>query len=113
MSIDDFVEARVLPRYQGIVQLFRDLMHELAPDVQEFMYRGIPAFKRKGILAVISPTKKGITFSFACGARFEDKYGMLEGPSKTSRVVRIKSLDATNKEALGYYINQALALDSS
>jgi hypothetical protein len=89
------------------------LIHEAAPDAQEIIYRGVPAFKRKSVLAVISPTKKGISFSFAKGAEFEDNYVVLEGPSKVSKVVRIKSLDATNEEALRYYIKQALELDSN
>ena len=112
MSIDEFVKARVLPKYQGIVQMLRDLTHEAAPDVQETLYRGVPAFKRKSVLAVISPTKTGITFSLAHGAAMEDKYGLLEGPSTTSKTIKIKSLESVNKEALKYYIKQALELDS-
>jgi hypothetical protein len=111
VSIDGFVKARVLLQYQGIVQMLRDLMHDVAPDVQEIIYRGIPAFKRKSVLAVISPTKTGITFSLAHGARMEDKYGLLEGPSKTSKTIIIKSLNTINKEALKYYVRQALELD--
>jgi hypothetical protein len=100
LSVDEFVESRVLPQYRDIVQKFRMLINEMAPDAQEIIYRGVPAFKRKSILAVISPTKKGISFSFAKGAEFDDKYYFLEGPSKVSKVVRIRSLDTTNEEAL-------------
>jgi hypothetical protein len=111
VSIDEFVKAKVLPQYQGIVQMLRDMMHEEVPGVQEIMYRGVPAFKRKSVLAVISPTKAGITFSLAHGATMEDKYGLLEGPSKTSKTLKLKSIDAVSKEALKYYIEQALELD--
>ncbi len=113
MSVDAFLEKKVLPQYREVVETFRRLMREIAPDAQETMYRGIPACKRKGVLAVISPTKTGITFSFAQGAKFEDKYGLLEGPSEVSRVVRFKSLDAKGKDALEYYIKQAVAFDSN
>jgi hypothetical protein len=108
--VDEFVEAKVLPKYRVIVSMLRELMREMAPDVNEVMSYGIPAFKRKHVLAVISPTKKGITFAFSRGAEFEDRYGLLEGVGKVSKHVKIKSVEAVNKEALKYYIKQALEL---
>ena len=112
MTVDEFVETKVLPEYRDIVSMLRELMREMAPDAKEMISYGIPAYKRKRIIAVISPTKKGITFAFSRGAEFEDKYGLLEGVGKVSKNVRIKSVDAVNKEALRYYIKQALKLDS-
>ena len=112
MTVDEFVETKVLPEYRDIVSMLRKLMREMAPDAKEMISYGIPAYKRKRIIAVISPTKKGITFAFSRGAEFEDKYGLLEGVGKVSKNVRIKSMDTLNKEALRYYIKQALKLDS-
>ena len=112
MTVDEFVETKVLPEYRDIVSMLRELMREMAPDAKEMISYGIPAYKRKRIIAVISPTKKGITFAFSRGAEFEDKYGLLEGVGKVSKNVRIKSMDTLNKEALRYYIKQALKLDS-
>jgi len=86
-------------------------MREIVPDVKVISY-GIPAYKRKHILAVISPTKKDIIFAFSRGAEFEDKYGLLKGVGKVSKHVKIKNMDIVNKEALRYYIKQALELDS-
>ncbi len=63
-------------------------------------------------LAVISPTKKDITFAFSRGAEFEDKYGLLLGVGKVSEHVKIKNLKDANKGALRYYIKQALELDN-
>ncbi len=91
--------------------MLRELMREASPDIKEFIYRGIPAFKLKDVLAVISPTKTGITFSLAKGASMDNKYGLLEGPSKTSKTIKIKSVESANKIALRYYIKQALDLD--
>ena len=45
-------------------------MREMAPDIQEEIHYGIPAFKGWRILAVISPTKKDITFAFSRGVEF-------------------------------------------
>ena len=112
MSVDEFIEKKVQPEYREVVSMLRELMREMAPDAKEMISYGIPAYKRKRIIAVISPTKKGITFAFSRGAEFEDKYGLLEGVGKVSKNVRIKSMDTVNKEALRYYIKQALKLDS-
>ncbi len=66
-------------------------------------------YKGRRIFAVISPTKKDITFSFSRGSHFEDKYGLLKG--KVSKHVKIKTLQAIDKDALRYYIRQALEWD--
>jgi hypothetical protein len=112
MTVDDFVKTRVLPELQPIVAMLRELMNECAPNLKEAISYGIPAYKGKRILAVISPTKKDITFSFSRGTQMEDKYGLLRGVGKSSRHVKIKTLAKANKEALPYYIQQALELDT-
>ena len=86
-------------------------MREEAPNAREGISYGIPGWKLQRIIAVISPTKRDITFSFSRGAQFEDKYGLLRGVGKSSKHVKIKNLDGANKEALKYYIKQALELD--
>jgi len=111
MTVDDFVKTKVLPEFQPIVAMIRELMKECAPNVQESISYGIPAYKGKRILAVISPTKVDITFSFSRGAQFEDKYGLLKGVGKLSKHVKIKNLAGANKDALRYYIQQALEFD--
>lgn len=112
VTVDQFVRTKVLPEYRGIVKVLRDLMRKSVPDAEEIMSYGIPAYKRKRILAVISPTKKGITFAFSRGAEFEDKCGLLEGVGKVSKNVRMSDVKDINKTALRYYIKQALKLDS-
>ena len=112
MTVDDFVRTKVLPEFQPIVAVIRELMKECAPDAKEVINYGIPAYKAKRILAVISPTKKDITFAFSRGAEFEDKYGLLRGVGKVSKHVKIKKLAEVNKDALRYYIQQALEFDA-
>jgi hypothetical protein len=62
-------------------------------------------------LAVISPTKKDITFAFSRGAQFEDKYSLLKGVGKSSKHIKFKNAGGVNKEVLEYYIKQALEFD--
>ena len=112
MTVDEFVQARVLPEFHPIVAMLRQLMKECAPNLTEAISYGIPAYKGKRILAVISPTKQDITFSFSRGTQFEDKYGLLRGVGKSSRHVKIKNLAGANLEALRHYIRQALEFDA-
>lgn len=111
-TIDKFIQARVLPEHRDIVARLRNLMHEHAPRVQETIFRGIPGFRGRAMIAVISPTKKDITFAFARGADLEDKYGLLRGVGKESKHIKISSLDRFNEEAFLYYLKQALELDA-
>jgi hypothetical protein len=110
--VDEFVQTKVLPEFWPIVALIRELMKECAPNAQELVSYGVPAYRVKRIVAVISPTKKDITFSFSRGAQFEDKYGLLRGVGKSSRHVKIKRLADANRDALRYYIQQALEFDA-
>ncbi len=108
---DEFVAKKVLPEFHPIVAEIRNLMRLEAPEAKEVIIYGILGFKGNKMLAVISPTKKGITLAFSQGASFEDKYGLLEGVGNVSKNVRMKSVGDINKEALGYYIKQALEFD--
>ncbi len=112
LTVDEFVGQRVLPEYRGIVAEIRRLMRECAPDASELISYGIPTYRGNRGLAVISPTKRGITLAFSRGASFEDRYGLLEGVGKVSKNVRMKTLKDVNAPALRYYIKQALELDS-
>ena len=105
--------CRRLPKeFRDIVSALRGLMKEYAPNAREEISYGIPAFKGRRILAVISPTKKGITLAFSRGAEFEDKYGLLEGVGKVSKNVRIRDLKSMDRAALRDYIQQALEFDA-
>jgi hypothetical protein len=112
ITVDEFVHSKVLPDLQPIVALIRELMKEYAPAVKEIMSYGIPSYRAKRIIAVISPTRKDITFAFSRGAEFEDKYNLLRGVGKVSKHVKLKKLADVNKDALRYYIQQALDFDS-
>ena len=110
-SVDEFIKAKIRPEQRDIVELLRKLMRQVAPNAKETIGYGIPLWKGNKPLAVISPSKTHITFSFTHGAEFEDKYGLLEGVGKVSRHVKIKKLSDVNEAALRDYILQALEVD--
>ncbi len=113
LTVDEFVQARVLPEFWPVVALIRELMRECAPQAQELVSYGIPAYRVRRIVAVISPTRRDVTFAFSRGSQFEDRYGLLRGAGKSSRHVKIKRVADANREALRFYIRQALELDAS
>jgi hypothetical protein len=112
LAVDEFVRTRVLPEFHPVVAAIRKLMKDCAPDAQEIISYGIPAYRGRLILAVISPTKKDITLAFSRGAEFDDRYGLLRGVGKVSKHVKLKKLSDVNEEALRHYIQQALELDA-
>jgi hypothetical protein len=111
ITVDEFVKTKVLPQFQPIVRALRTLLHKYAPEAREFMSYGVPNYKGKRGIAVISPAKTHITLAFSRGADFKDRYGLLEGVGKVSKNVRFKDLKDINEDALRYYIKQALEFD--
>lgn len=112
MTVDEYISARVLPQFHPVVAMLRALMRDTAPGSREEISYGVIMFKRNHPLAVISPTKRDITFSFSRGAEFKDRYNLLRGVGTVSKHVKLKSVDAASLPALRYYIKQALALDA-
>ena len=112
ITVDEFVKTKVLPQFQPIVNELRKLIRQAAPNAREVMSYGIPNYRGKRGLAVISPAKTHITLAFSRGAEFEDKYGLLEGVGKVSKNLRFRDVSEINKEAFQYYMKQALKLDA-
>lgn len=111
-TVDDFVAQKVLPEFHDIVAMLRELMRECAPHAIEKISYGLPMWIGNSTLAWISPTKQDITFGFTFGAEFEDRYGLLKGRGKNAKHVKIRKLADANREALRYYIQQALERDA-
>jgi len=110
-TVEEFIKHKAQPEHREIVEALRRIMHETAPGAREVVTYGILGWRGNLIMAVISPTKKDITFSFSNGAEFKDKYGLLQGVGKVSKFVKIKRLEEVNETALKYYIKQALKFD--
>ena len=111
-TVDEFVEHKVLPEFRDVVAELRRVMAECAPNAREMMSHGLPMWVDRSTLAWISPTKKDITFSFAFGAGFEDRYGLLKGDGKNARFVKVRSVGGVEPEVLRYYIAQAVERDT-
>lgn len=117
-TVEQFIESKILPRYRPIIEKFRRLIAEEFPNLLEEMrggtekYYGVPVYRHNHIIISVSPTKKGITFSFSDGKQFEDKYSLLEGEGKKSLNIRISDATTYSDEIMKYYIQQAIDIDS-
>lgn len=117
-KIDEFINAKILEGYRPIVAKFRNLVKKEFPTLKEEMrggtekYYGVPVYRNKRIIITLSPTKKGMTFSFSDGKKFEDKYSLLEGEGNKTLNLRISKVEEYKDEILKYYIKQAIKFDN-
>jgi len=111
MTVDEFVERKVLPEHRPIVTAIRKLMKESAQRAEEVISYGMPVYRFKKPFAWISTGKTAISLGFREGKSFEDRYGLLRGAAKHAKNVRMASLADVNRPALKYYIKQAVDLD--
>ena len=112
-SVDEFVARKVLPQFHDVVGHLRRLMRECVPDAHEVLTYGIFGWRRRNMLAVVSPTKKDVTLAFSLGARFRDEHGLLAGVGKVSKHVKLRDVAGIDDGALRDYIAQAVALDAA
>lgn len=116
-QVDEFIKTKVLLEYRPLVEAFRALIAADFPELTEEMrggteaYYGTPVYRLNRIVAVISPTKQGITFAFSEGKSFEDKYKMLEGVGNKTLNIRLSSLNEFDAEKMRYYVQQAVEHD--
>lgn len=116
-AVETFIETKVSPEYRPIVEEFRQLLKREFPDITEEMrggtekYYGVPVYRKNRILITVSPTKKGITFSFTEGKRFEDKYSLLEGEGNKTLNLRVRKAEEYKDEIMRYYVKQAVLFD--
>jgi hypothetical protein len=110
-DVDAFIATRLLPEQQEIAGVLRELVAEQAPELQEVISSGSPAWKGRTVVAIISHSKTHLTFAFSRGADFEDPHGLLEGVGKKTRHVKIKKVAAIDRDALRDYVAQAVRLD--
>jgi len=111
MTVDEFVESKVLPKHRPIVATIRSLMKECAPKAEEVISYGMPVYRFKKPFAWINAGKTAVTLGFREGRSFEDRYGLLRGAAKHAKNVRMLQSADVNGPALKYYIKQAVALD--
>ena len=93
---DLFLKAReILLSYPGIVETKKERITTYSNS--------------KGGICHMRTMPYGIDFGFLKGAKMEDELGLLTGKGKAIRVLPLKELD---KEAIEYYLKQAIEINS-
>lgn len=116
-TVDEFITQKVLLEYRPLVEAFRKLVNNKFPQLSEEMrggtekYYGTPVYRYHHLLVTISPTKQGITYAFADGKQFEDKYNLLEGVGNRTRNIRLTSPDEFDEQKMSYYLQQAIEIE--
>ena len=116
-TINQFIKDKIKEEHQSIFTKFRSLINAKFPTLKEEMrggtekYYGVPVYRHNRIIISVSPTLKGITFSFTNGKQFEDKFNLLEGVGKKSLNLRLSDSIDYKDDILEYYILQAIKLD--
>ncbi|MCG8326614.1 MAG: DUF1801 domain-containing protein [Chitinophagales bacterium] len=91
-----FLQARaLLLSFEGIVETKKERITTYSNE--------------KGGICHLRTMPHGIDFGFLKGAKMEDGLGLLTGNGKAIRVLPQKEL---NKEAVEYYLEQAIAINS-
>lgn len=118
-TIEWFIHTKIEPEFEPIFSRFRTLIQKKFPTLHEEIrggtekYPSIPVYRQNNIVITVSPTKKGITFSFSEGKQFEDTYGLLEWKGKKTLNLRISSIANYSEEVMEYYIRQGIAIDTA
>lgn len=114
MDLERFVAERVDERFRAAAGAFIALVAEVAPELTPGMRGGtekyipVPVWRRGRDVVVLSPSKKGVTVSFANGAMFDDPEGLLGGAGKVSRTTLLRTVEDAARPALAGLLRQAV-----
>jgi hypothetical protein len=115
----DLIDMRIdeLADWRGkVLARVRALVHKTDPDiVEEWMWRGTPAWCHDGIVCTGETYKQVVKLTFARGAALKDPDRLftssLEG--NTRRAIDIHEGEKINAAALSALVRDAVALNSS
>ncbi|MGE3843676.1 MAG: DUF1801 domain-containing protein, partial [Vicinamibacterales bacterium] len=113
------IDARIaqLTDWRGeLLARIRKIIKQADPDaVEEWKWRGVPAWSHAGILCTGETYKSVVKMTFAKGAALDDPAGLfnssLEG--NTRRAIDLREGDRVNERALKALIREAVRLNAS
>ncbi|MFP5470054.1 MAG: YdeI/OmpD-associated family protein [Bacteroidia bacterium] len=99
---------------QPILRYFRDVVHEVSPNITETIKWGMPHFEHKGVLCGMAAFKKHCAVFFHKAVLIQDKHKVFSSTENTSmgQLGKITSLkDLPKKEILKDLLHQAIILN--
>ncbi|NNE05487.1 MAG: hypothetical protein HKN15_07165 [Xanthomonadales bacterium] len=91
----------------------RDWVHDAAPEIEEDIKWGMPAFMHKGIVANMAAFKKHVSFGFWKGQLMKDPAGLFDNPRRTQiTAFKLRTLDdLPAREVFAAYLREAIELN--
>jgi hypothetical protein len=103
MTVEDFLK-NYDPKVQEVSYRLRDIVKEVMPDVNEFLFEGWKNIgygigenkSGKDMICYIAPFKDSVNLGFYRGAILNDEKNLLRGTGKLLRHIKIKELKQIN-----------------
>jgi len=102
-------EKDVLSKHKELFLEARDFLLSFEGVVETKKERITSYSDKNGGICHMRTMPCGIDFGFLKGVKLDDKFGLLTGKGKAIRVLRQKEL---NKEAIEYYVKQAIIINA-
>ncbi len=111
-QIDQYINEQ--PEWQqSNLNMFRELVHEVVPDVEEQWKWSVPVFAKDGKQKVaMSSFKEHTKFNFFGGSKLEDKNGLFNSglDSKQHRSINLKQGEQIDTGKLKQLLEEAFSV---
>ena len=92
--VDEYIEKQKSPQKE-ICQDLRNIILETYPDILEEMKYGVPYYGNKYYIVAL---KNHVNLGFTIKGLTKEEIDLLEGTGKTTRHIKIESLEEVDKE---------------
>ncbi|MCI5058578.1 MAG: YdeI/OmpD-associated family protein [Flavobacteriales bacterium] len=104
------------PNFQEILRPLRKVILDTDKRILEDWKWNAPNYNLEGLLTWMVAFKDHVGLNFYKGAGIEDKYDLFEQKGtegKNNRIIRLSNIDDLNKEAIEYYVSEAIKINES
>jgi hypothetical protein len=109
-TVDKYLAA--LPAaQQQIASSLREIIRKAAPKLEEGIKWNVPCYSGTGKVCAIIAYKNHVNLAFYQGSELTDKEGLLVGPGKGMRHIKVRTPKDIRKKAFALLIKAAAQLD--
>lgn len=109
-SVDAYV-SKLKPPHRELVEALRDLILQAAPDVEEAVKWGYPAYEKDGFVCAIHGQKEYVRLQLWRGRELADPAHRLEGTGKNMRPIKVQNLQDIHPALFTTWVQEAIALN--
>ncbi len=100
------------PALREICETLRGIILDADPEIRESIKWGNPTYEKSGKVFYLAATERYASLGFFNGAGLTDPEGHIEGTGKKMRHVKVRQLEAIDRERFDAWIREAIALDA-